>query len=121
MSGDIGEAPTEPTDGWSDFLLAPGLDRILDSLCNRRRRLLLLLLNERGVINRDAVLFRGEGDTSPTELELLHNHLPKLEEAGYIEWNRETGDISKGHRFDEIEPVLELIENHADELPPDWP
>jgi len=38
-----------------------------------------------------------------------------------VEWDRETGTISRGPRFDEIEPVLELIENHPEELPPDWP
>ncbi|WP_449405170.1 hypothetical protein [Haloarcula amylovorans] len=44
-----------------------------------------------------------------------------MAEAGYIEWHRETGEVSKGPRYDEIEPLLDLIENHVDELPPNWP
>jgi len=52
---------------------------------------------------------------------LVHNHLPRLEKAGYIEWDQDTGTISEGPNYDEIKPLLDLMENHADELPPDWP
>ena len=33
--------------------------------------------------------------------ELRETHLPALEEAGYIEWDREAGTISPGPNFDE--------------------
>jgi len=33
--------------------------------------------------------------------ELRETHLPALEEAGYIEWDRETGTIAPGPNFEE--------------------
>lgn len=94
---------------------------MFDLLRKRHRRLILLLVKD-GVVETEAdVIFRGGADSEIAEIELKHTHLPKLADAGYIEWDRETGRISKGPNFDEIEPLLELLENHADELPPDWP
>jgi hypothetical protein len=83
---------------------------------------LILLLLKRGEAETEAdVRIRGEDDREAVEVALRHNHLPRLDESGYIDWDRDSGKLSKGPRFDEIEPILELIENHADELPPDWP
>ncbi|PSP40774.1 hypothetical protein BRC63_05275 [Halobacteriales archaeon QH_10_70_21] len=96
------------------------MDRVMDILANRHRRLMVLSLKRGGVETETDLMFRSSG-REEAEMALRHTHLPKLEEAGYIEWNRETGEVSKGSRFDEIEPILELIENHSDELPPGWP
>ena len=52
--------------------------------------------------------------------ELFHIHLPKLEEMGYITWDQNTNQISKGPKWDEIAPLLQLIYNHQDELPDKW-
>ena len=101
-------------------LSSPGMDRLLDALSSQRRRLILFTLERGYTANESDLVFRGPGDQDDVEEELLHHHLPKLEEAGYIEWDRETGEISKGPRYDEIEPLLTLIEDHADELPPGW-
>lgn len=42
---------------------------------------------------------RGQADEIATELR--ESHLPALEEAGYIEWDRETGTIRPGPNFEE--------------------
>lgn len=102
-------------------LFQPGMDQILESLASRHRRVILLMLKQGTVRTETDVMVRGRTETNEEEIALTHNHLPKLAEAGYIEWDRDTGEISKGPRFDEIEPLLDLIESHADELPPDWP
>lgn len=104
-----------------EILLAPEMDRILDALCDRQRRLLLLTLGRDGEGTVADMMMRGENDAGDVETELMHSHLPKLEGAGYIEWDRDTGEISKGPCFEEIRPLLDLIERHAHELPPDWP
>jgi len=104
-----------------NILDRPGVDRIFDNLADRRRRLILLLLKHGRVDTKADILFRGERGIDEADIAIDHHHLPKLEDAGYIEWNRDTDEISKGPRFDEIEPILELIETHADELPPGWP
>lgn len=113
--------PNSVSDGSEGVLLRPEIDRILGILRKRHRRKTLLLL-KRGAVETEAeILLQSENETKEDEMALAHTHLPKLDDAGYIEWNQETGDISKGPRFGEIEPLLELIESHSDELPPDWP
>lgn len=99
----------------------PEIDQILEIMANRHRRLILQLLKQGAVETTNDVMVRGKSASDESELALTHNHLPKLDDAGYIEWNRDTGEISRGPRFDEISPLLELIENHADELPHGWP
>jgi len=42
---------------------------------------------------------RGRADEIATELR--ETHLPALEEAGYIEWDREAGTIEPGPNFEE--------------------
>lgn len=66
-------------------------------------------------------MVRGGDETASAEIDLYHCHLPKLAEAEYVEWDPGTGEISAGPRFDEVEPLLEFTERHADELPPGWP
>ena len=104
-------------------------DRAVAALGDRyRRRLLVALLDENPQDDDDlqveeSVLGTEGGDDEASHvlnIELVHMHLPKLESLGYITWNQEAGDISKGPNWDEIEPLLRLLRDHADELPDDW-
>jgi hypothetical protein len=61
-----------------------------------------------------------EKETDILKIEMFHTHLPKLEEEGFIEWDREAGQIRKGPNWDEIAPLLQLIQDHHDELPAGW-
>jgi len=101
------------------------LDRAFDLLSHPYRRRILTLLEDRNP--------REGEEFSPDEIaaedvdlelftrELYHHHLPKLEEAGYIEWDREEDVVRHGPRFDEVAPLVSLMRDHADELPEDWP
>lgn len=51
---------------------------------------------------------------------MQHLHLPKLADYEFIEWNKDTHEVTKGPKFDEIRPLLELLATHEDELPADW-
>lgn len=116
------DPPTErPPGGRERILLRSGIDDVFDSLRSRRRRLVLLLLKQGTVETEADLVLRGDEEAESAEIDLRHNHLPKLADAGYIDWDPDSGEITKGPRFDEIEPLVELIENHADELPPGWP
>jgi hypothetical protein len=86
-------------------------DNTFDALANKRRRgLLLAMLN-------------GEphpvGESAPTDLEqevqvaMHHRHLPKLEDYGYIEWHEGADEVVRGPRFEEIQPLLEWMDDHA--------
>ena len=89
---------------------------------DHRRRLLLALLEhnpqEEVTVPEDIPL-----DSEEVEIlhsELYHRHLPLLDELGYIEWDHETHMVVKGPRFNEIRPLLELIDRHRDELLAGW-
>jgi len=51
---------------------------------------------------------------------MKHIHLPKLEEYGFIDWDRNSNEVSKGANFEEIRPLLEMLADHEDELPEEW-
>lgn len=101
------------------------LDSVLDAIANKYRRRLLVALLEHNPQDDDDpqipanVKFEDE-DLESLQIQMTHTHLPKLEDAGFIEWDQETNTVRKGPRFDEIQPLLELMHNHADELPDEW-
>lgn len=99
-------------------------DAVLAALSDPYRRQLLVALldhNPQDDDDRDPLgILAAADEPDVLEIELIHNHLPRLEEMGYITWNRTTNEISKGPQWDEIEPLLELIHNHQDELPDGW-
>lgn len=101
------------------------LSTSLNLLANQyRRRLLIALLEHNPQADDDPQLPSdldfGVEDVETLKIHMTHSHLPKLEEAGVIEWDQETNTIRKGARFNEIRPLLELMQNHADELPDGW-
>ncbi|SDF38662.1 hypothetical protein SAMN04488067_10425 [Halorubrum xinjiangense] len=62
-----------------------------------------------GVVETVADL-RVRGRADEIAAELRETHLPALEEAGYIEWDREAGTIEPGPNFEEAA-------RHVDDLP----
>ncbi|WP_225316363.1 MULTISPECIES: hypothetical protein [Haloferax] len=62
----------------------------------------------------------GDADHEKLEVELFHLHLPKLDGSGFIMWDRESGSIARGPRFDEIEPMLHLLNQNSSKLPDAW-
>ena len=86
---------------------APRRRRLTAAMGNRYRRLVLLSLWETpgGVSVADV---RPRSDSAERiERELRRVHLPMLEAAGYIEWDRETDEVTPGPNFGEIESLLE--------------
>ena len=99
-------------------------DEFLDAISNvQRRRLLVHMLFNNP--EDESKLYTGDGETNDEELtalliEMEHVHLPKLEDYGFIEWNRDEHVVVKGPKFDEVRPFLELLVDHQDELPDGW-
>jgi hypothetical protein len=101
------------------------LDRVFDVLSHPLRRRLLTSIAESTSGDGAAVTTadlntRGE-DVDRLRVELYHAHLPKLAEAGYIEWDGDTRATRRGPNFDEVEPVLRLLADEQDDLPGAWP
>jgi len=94
-------------------------DRQFEALADVRRRRLLFALEERNPRPDGPPLNRG---LSPRALErerllLRHVHLPKLDAYGYVTWDREAHQVTKGPRFDELRPLLAFLREHADDFP----
>lgn len=98
-------------------------DEILDGLSHVQRRKLLRALLVHNPQDDDGIKI-DEDESTTQEIERLvemnHVHLPKLENYGFIRWDQNTGEVSKGPNFDEIRPLLELLADHEDELPDKW-
>lgn len=93
-------------------------DNTFDALAHEARRTLLLDLLESVPQDAGFELLTGESTPTDTEQQVqiasYHTHLPKLEDYGYIEWNKDAHEVVKGPRFEEIRPLLEWIDNHAE-------
>jgi hypothetical protein len=99
------------------------LDGALDALADvQRRNLLLSLLDHNPQDDTPVVVGASESDVEALEslTTMRHVHLPKLVEYGFVKWDEEHNEVSKGPAFDEIRPLLELLDDHADELPDGW-
>ena len=90
-----------------------------------RRRLLLAMLraDDHGVAYPNPLEFapvvRGEPGRS-RRIAMAHTHLPKLDDMGIVEWDREAEELSKGPTWDELEPLLRWMAENRDELPEGW-
>lgn len=67
----------------------------------------------------EAVTKNGAQEDEVQELQLTHTHLPKLDDMGYIVWDRDHGTIVKGPNWEEIEPVVRLLSDNRDQIPTD--
>jgi len=93
------------------------IDDHFDALSDGQRREVLLAIldqNPRDDRSVTTAVRTDEGRTYTTELH--HIHLPKLEDYGLIDWDRERHEITKGPLFDQIRPLLVLLEENRDEL-----
>jgi hypothetical protein len=109
-----------------------------------RRRQVLLLLNEtesielpEGLLTRGQAQPREEANDHPAapespaveghedestlalEIELYHDHLPKLANEGLVEWDRESQVVSRGPAFEAVAPALQVLAANRDAFPED--
>lgn len=109
--------------GTFDELAHVPLDDALDALHHiQRRKLLIDLLDYNSQDDSPIVLADSETDADALEylVAMRHVHLPKLVEYGFINWNRDTNEVTQGPNFSEIKPLLQLLADNEDELPYGW-
>lgn len=88
------------------------VDRYLKVLANGYRRRLLTELIERHPSEEIPVpesVHKGKKDLADLHVELVHHHLPRMEQLDLIGWDREEQTVSRGSRFADIEPLLEAV------------
>lgn len=100
-------------------------DQVFTALSHTaRRRVLSALVSAapRDEVEFESVEYAPE-DQRPGSfaIELHHTHLPHLDDAGFVDWERESGTVDRGPAFEEIRPLLELLDEHRRELPAGWP
>jgi hypothetical protein len=90
------------------------MNTMMDVLGDQVRRLIVLSLLDDS--SEDVVeLLDRETEIEHTEITLRHVHLPKLEEAGYIELGPDSNTILPGPNFSEIEPFLRQLKEYRGE------
>ncbi|RQG92289.1 ArsR family transcriptional regulator [Natrarchaeobius chitinivorans] len=98
-----------------DVCMCANQDELYDAISNEtRRNLLFSLLNEAPQTDLPNNL-----DTPPGNLDRIeyrHKHLPKLDDYGFINWNRELDRVERGPRFGDVRPVLEALYKHHAEF-----
>lgn len=84
------------------------LDQAFGALSHASRRHLLIALLKDDLCQLHE--FRpADPKEETTAIELHHHHLPKLDDADFIDWDRETGRFARGYKFEEIRPLLEFV------------
>jgi len=101
------------------------LDQLFTVLSHPTRRRILTALGERDPHDwhdvESVAAEPGSGGCTPDEVQLYHKHLPRLDNARLVAWDRETDTVATGSRFEEVRPVLSLFADHQDDLPGGWP
>lgn len=98
------------------------LDDIFEIMANEHRRRLLSELSTsssqaEATVTVPTDVVREPNEVEQVRIELYHNHLPKLVDMELIEWYNRPREVQTGARYEEVQPVVELLENHAEELP----
>lgn len=102
------------------------IDQLFRALSHATRRRILLSLVEDdspdGWREFETVEFVPDGpEQEISAVTLRHIHLPHLDDAGFIGWDQESERITRGASFEDIRPLLELMEDHRGELSDDRP
>lgn len=97
-------------------------DRVFRAVSAEPRRQLIVSLldasaDESVPLPESAVNPNVPVDPDALRRELLHRHLPMLEEEGFVEWEREPFVAFRGPRFDEVAVVFDALHAHATDLP----
>lgn len=93
-------------------LRSDAVDDQLDALADpERRRLLFALLDAQP--DEDVLGRLADGARPGRDLDyrtaMRHFHLPKLDDLGFVDWDRERGAVERGPEFDRLRPFLELL------------
>lgn len=92
------------------------IDSMMDALGKPTRRVVLTALSGDGTEVSLAALERRMNDEN-VRVQLIHIDLPKLADAEYITWDSDSGTVSKGPRFFEVEPIVQFLNERNAEFP----
>lgn len=113
------ESSTSPFSSAFAAVRAFSVDEAFDALGNRRRRILLARLRERGgrttvrelteaIATHERENDDADVDTRAVEISLHHVHVPKLAAAGIVE--RDGDEVVASDDVDQLSPILAVAE-----------
>jgi len=93
---------------------------LLHLLSNPRRVYIIAAIHEDGPMNRSDLVGRVAAATHPGDnpsgqprkragISIYQQHLPKLDRAGVLTWNRDTDEVAPGGGFDRAVRVLQAV------------
>jgi hypothetical protein len=92
------------------------IDSMMDALNSREKRVVLMTLlgdtSEASITTLERQINHDDA-----RIRLHHKHLPKLGNAGWIEWDDKSETISKGPRFSKLEPLVQLLKEYNTNFP----
>ncbi len=102
-------------------LMTSRWNRVFNALSvEPRRRLVASLLehsSDEAVALPDGATPVSSGGVEELEISLPHRHLPVLADSGYVRWEAEPFQASRGPRFEEVAAVLKLLSTNSQTLP----
>lgn len=98
-------------------------DNLFEILSAQPRRMILISLleepKERRLPLPEAAVHSDEPpDPESLSIILQHTHLPKLEEAGYVRWERDPFCVQRGPHFEEVATILRWVLRSPEEFSP---
>lgn len=113
-------------------------DEVFDAMADRQRRQLLgqlladgpqpvpyLSTVSREILQAHPAVLREYlagseevADANKADIRTHHVYLPKLAEYNYIEWDRDAHVVTSGPSFDDVRPLLELLDEQRDDRRP---
>jgi hypothetical protein len=92
------------------------IDLMMDALRERTRRVILMKLID-GPTKISLETLERQVNEEEVLIRLIHVDLPKLADAGYINWDTDSETVSKGSRFAEVEPLVRLLKAYDTTFP----
>ena len=94
--------------------MPPITDKLFEALANEhRRRILFSLADDPTPMALDSPPDAGDSETMVRAAQ-YHTHLPKLADYGFVRWAPEENVVEEGAQFEEIKPILELLEEYRE-------
>ena len=97
-------------------------DQLHEVLASQERRMIIYSLKDapeerRMPLPEAAMTPESSWDQERTTLRLMHDHLPKLADAGYVRWERDPFCVQRGPHFEEVEVMFDLIHDSIGQFP----
>ena len=94
----------------------PPLDEQLEAVAHVERRRLLIALLEESPLTNVPDESEDDAETRTRRIGMRHNHLPRLDDYGFVQWDQGNGLVARGPEFETIRPLVASLDEQRDGL-----